>query len=1622
MDLLASWNIQPQLVVGHSSGEIAAAYATGALSLESAITVAYFRGLLSPKVKNLGYDGRMMAVGLSEDEANAEIAGLDESLGKVVVACVNSPRGVTISGDTPAMEELHKSLNAKDIFARLLQVDTAYHSHHMQAIAEEYLARLQQAQVEVLDTDSSVTMFSSVTEDVVDHSQLGADYWVSNLVGCVRFCGALTNLCLAKSASGSQTVDVLLEVGPHSLFKLPVKEVLEIGIEEKLDIQYISTLIRNKPADTTALEAAGQLYANRYPVDLHAANFPTESKQSLSVLTDLPQYPWNHTRRYWYESRLSRDYRLRPFTRTDILGAPVYDWNPIEPRFRNFLRLREQPWLRDHVVQGDVLFPACGYICMAIEACRQMCDISPSTFLPKGSGGVSEYKLREVSISRALVVPETDEGVETGFSMHRQWNSGTGASSEWYEFRVFSYTNDGGWVENCKGLVSVSNQSTADEELSEECLSEWNNAYANGAQQIIPEAFYHSVDSIGLTYGPLFQSLKEISINSQVPDQAAGIIEVSNTQIANPKEFEHDRLLHPATLDSFLQLALAALGGKDLSKLKNAMVPTFVEEISVSANIAAQSGDQLNILVSAEKYGLREARGNIFALDPKTSKPVVLMDGFKFVAINGANESSEIHSPPKHCYKAVWEPDVELINPQSLNKELQAAPRSDDQPKTVRELELLSYYFIDKALQEVKPEEVSSMLPHHQKFYRNLSALRESVLAKTHPQQTEEWQLLRTPEVAAKLQNMAEFYRNHESAYDGKLLVRVGEALPLVFRQEVEPLALMTHENLLEDYYTTAVGMPNTYAQISRYTSMLSHKYPNLDFLEIGAGTGGATVPTLKGLSGCEGLHTYPRLKSYTYTDISSYFFQRAAEKFSDFADFMKFKKLDVEHDPETQDFKPASYDVIVAANVLHATSDMHRTMTHARKLLRPGGQLILLEMTNRLLAASVIFGTLTGWWNASEEWRTEGPLLTEGQWEEVLGATGFSSLQASSPDVLDPLEEGTRLMIATAVETQLTLSNGLPTPPVVPHVIILCADSPVKMNSLDMPLSLKSKMEKSGLQVQISTLSRLAKEDITGAACISFVELDDHFLASLSEQDLNRLKQIAETSAGLIWVTRGAASSNVERPELAVFQGLARTLRAEHEGFSCITVDLDAGTKLPRDEVSEMLFQLYEQRLGPKKTSKLVDSEFLEKEGVLYIKRAVEDEDANRFVVARTNLAALSPQLEEIQPETRPLTLKTPESGPSGPFVFDDDVSVLEPLKPNEVEISVQATNLSTRDVQIINGESPDGKIGQECAGVITRIGRSVSNFAVGDRVATWCPGALATHTRITAAFAHRIPDNVSFEVAATLPLAQVTAHYSLLQVGRLTAGETVLIHDAASLVGQAAIQIATASGAKVFVTIKSEEEKKFLSETYNIKPNHIFSCLDTSFVSALRRATHGRGIDVVLNTLSGEALQATFSCVAPFGRFIELGKNNTQANGRLEMAPFERNVSFSSIDVEFLYQQNPRLAGRVFQNAMRFFLEENLQLPTAVKVKGWSELSEAIDMVQNEKRVVLVPRAGESVLVSSPNIRFMKAQTNIHRSLHKHLNKLFSLPKHHIYSQVVSAVSEEAYPTGSLPMEPEI
>jgi NADPH:quinone reductase-like Zn-dependent oxidoreductase len=233
----------------------------------------------------------------------------------------------------------------------------------------------------------------------------------------------------------------------------------------------------------------------------------------------------------------------------------------------------------------------------------------------------------------------------------------------------------------------------------------------------------------------------------------------------------------------------------------------------------------------------------------------------------------------------------------------------------------------------------------------------------------------------------------------------------------------------------------------------------------------------------------------------------------------------------------------------------------------------------------------------------------------------------------------------------------------------------------------------------------------------------------------------------------------------------------------------------------------------------------------------------------------------------------------------------------------------------------------------------------------------------RVPAGFAHKTSDTIALGAAATLPKAYTTAHYALEHIARLQSGETVLIHEAADAVGQAGIQIASNVGAKIFATVRSEEEKSHLIENYGIHKTRVFSSQGLKFVTALRRATKGRGVDVILNTMSGEALQATFSCIAPLGRFVNL---NTQRTCRLEMAPFGRNVSFSSVDMALMYKRKPELASQVFQEAMGAITTAHHQ---AVRAMPWSKLDEAVKMVQEEswnRRVVMMPQADDQVLVS--------------------------------------------------------
>jgi acyl transferase domain-containing protein len=453
--LLRAWGIEPTAVTSHSSGEIAAAYAVGALDLRQAMAAAYFRATMAWRMtqeKGSGAaKGAMAAVGVGEAAARKDFLDkLVDADGTAVVACINSPSSVTIAGDESAVDRILALANEAGVFARRLKVLTAYHSQHMKPIAEPYRKALATA-LAGADTDNKLdVIFSSPVTGgrITNGKQLAtADHWVASLLQPVEFVNAFTDMVIGGvTDSGASNVDIILEVGPHTALGGPVKELLAQPAFQGISLPYMGCLVRNENARDCMLAAGLDLLRKGYPVLLPQLRGSTEGDNaSPRVLTDLPPYPWNHAIAHWNESRLSKAYRQRDRAPHHLLGLPVPGANPEAATWRQIVRLSESPWLRDHVVQGNVLYPGAGFVCLAIEAMKQLAEGVDSETAPSG------FKLQDVEIHQALLVPDNANGIEVQTVLRRVNDKSIGLQG-WREFEVLSVLADNRWTQHAKGV------------------------------------------------------------------------------------------------------------------------------------------------------------------------------------------------------------------------------------------------------------------------------------------------------------------------------------------------------------------------------------------------------------------------------------------------------------------------------------------------------------------------------------------------------------------------------------------------------------------------------------------------------------------------------------------------------------------------------------------------------------------------------------------------------------------------------------------------------------------------------------------------------------------------------------------------------------------------------------------------------------------------------------------------------------------------------------------------------------------------------------------------------------------------------------------------------------------
>ncbi|KAF9887258.1 hypothetical protein FE257_010386 [Aspergillus nanangensis] len=719
----------------------------------------------------------------------------------------------------------------------------------------------------------------------------------------------------------------------------------------------------------------------------------------------------------------------------------------------------------------------------------------------------------------------------------------------------------------------------------------------------------------------------------------------------------------------------------------------------------------------------------------------------------------------------------------------------------------------------------------------------------------------------------------------------------------------------------TADAQNNDIMSLEDYIRLLGHKYPDLDILEVGAGHGDMTAMFLNALAG-HGDDATPWLQTYTATEEHNDQLNTLKQDFQSWGHYFKGSLLTPSENWKEQGFGEGSHHCIVV-NIKGEESGIISTLGNAKTSLKEDGVLIL-NMSHKL----------------------EDSITT---WSEHLSNHGFTIIRSASSDSATPPIR----YIAASVNTSANHA-------IVNDILLVgpCHETPLSN-------SLKEQFEHVGINVRSTTLRDTESLDMAGVHCVMISDLEHAMLFDIDPKSFLIVKRLLLESQSTLWVTSGA-TSECSNPKAALVTGLLRSVHNEHPEISMTTLDVNPSEENPHASAKGIL-EVFRSRLGGN-----IDKEFAIRGGRILTPRLDLDDKLNKLSSVIRD--GPRPELGPLKQDGRALTLSLEVPKVFDSIFFKDDHNAQELLDPNSVEVEIKATGLNAIDVLSGMDEANEAEptFGRECSGIVRRVGGGVTKFTRGDRVMGWCQSGFGNFTRIPQCLVQHMPIGMSFEMAASIPINYCTAYQALVASAHLQRGERVLIHCAAGGVGQAAIMIAQNIGAEVYVTVGSEEKKAHLLETYGILDNHVFNSRDLSFAQGIRRLAIG--VDVVLNCLSGEGAELSWSCLAPFGRFVDIRQIATGDIASHGTGQVAQNVSYYSIDIFGLRKMFPSHASTLFEDAMRFYYVNNCQPASPLHVMGFSEIADGLRSLQNGKqtgKIVCKAKDNDLVMAMPPPLQ---------------------------------------------------
>jgi len=1504
--MLRQRGIMPVAVAGHSVGEVAAAWASGALTLEAAVDVIYHRSRLQGTTKG---KGAMTAVGLSSEAARnlLEELGLLPSL---AIAGINSSSGVTIAGSPKFLTLLESALNERKIFNKRLDLDYAFHS----PVMDEIEAGVRQTLAKLQPGESFAHFYSTVTGTLLDGTELNAEYWWHNIRKPVLFEQAINGIL-------DSGINIFIEISPHAVLRNYISHCMkDLAIEGRI----IPTVTRGDDAPQRVWAAFSQAVIAGVSVDWQHF-FP-----SPGAFVQLPNYPWQRER-HWHPVTPESFGLLERRKVHPLLGYPLQQH---ELTWENQLDTKLNPPLADHVVGGATVFPGAGYSELALAAA-----------LAWHPGDLAE--IEELEIHSPLLL-SADHAKLVRLCIEAQDGSLT------IKGREFGSTEP--WALYAVGRIL---SEPRDILLQLQCpLLPIRQPDFNGASHAA------LTQAAGLAYGPAFQCIDYGWVED---NSALAIFKIPDSIKA---ELEHTHL-HPALLDCTFQLIFQLL--KDDPGMHDGVtfVPTKMGRIAFRASKASPGFARATLLrrtprsLTAE-FTVFDTDGLAIAVLKETLFRSIRLsknaaDHLRFLDYHGTPKPHTFtpDTTPIIAFESVHLAIAELARRAALKGSYRRYSEEVDPL-----LDSLCCRFTRQALQllsadgeKLSSREILACQTAHPEigpFLDHLLSLAQDdqSIAITH----DGWEILPDQGVQASAQDIWNslvadypdyFQIVHSVGRIGmhlKSLLDGSLALNQICPQE-SSLATLTRQVL------GAKGKQKAGWALRDLIVQGLNQLPEgrrLGIVEVSNGSPSFAMGICVSMDFVCCDYIFASTSATTLEDIA-----RLKEHYPG----IDTRLIDVTS--EQPGTAPACQIAIVTLD-FNTLEEAMGALAYARSCLAPGGSLIVIgQHPSRWI--DFVFGGQRKYWSPSKNGPWVSNQRTAQFWQLQLQQFDFSSADIFelSPDTLS----GPYLLLAQLTESPL---STIPTRNAMPRSWVLLADQ----NGYSAQLSdhLTKKLQARGdLVVQACPGDTAQIESLLLDTTASYGQLDGIVhLAGLSPQQAKASAeavldlQVARcaTAASIIqacektftnttcWlITTGAATDLLPRrghsqitalatiPVDAALWGFGRTLINEASNYNVRLIDL-------------------EDPLVIETVATALDREF-------------EMPDDEQEIILTWCGARYAPRLRhEPRPQPREhQEIETPTIRLG--FQFPGQLRNLRweahprcvPAN-DEIEVEVYATGLNFRDVMYALGLLSDEAIengfagptlGLEFAGIVRSTGSKAYGFATGDQVVGFGPSSFGNRVVTKASAISHIPPGISFEAAATIPSTFFTVYYALHYLARLQPGEKILIHGAAGGVGIAAIQIAKWLGAEIYVTAGSDEKRDFL---HLLGVDHIFDSRSLAFADEILAQTDGKGVDVVLNSLAGEAINRNFRILKPFGRFLELGKRDFYENTKIGLRPFRNNISYFGIDADQLMQVRPDLTRSLFSEIMALFAEGVLH-PLPYHVFEAEDIVDAFRYMQQARQI---------------------------------------------------------------------